>query len=114
MNSINSFNHLAFPLFLFGAFLVFFSLMLADFPKKSQDHNVELEKFYETVCQNPNIELQLELIKTKSDFINTLVKIGSSLGYSFTVADVEESIQSFTNQTYTNHICLSIGCWKFG
>lgn len=58
------------------------------------------------------IELQLESVKTKSDFINTLVKIGSSLGYSFTVADVEESIQSFTNQTYTDHICLSIGCWK--
>ncbi len=114
MNFINSFNHLAFPLFLLGAFLVFFSLMSADFSKKSQDHNVELEKFYETVCQNKNIELQLESVETKSDFINTLVRVGSSLGYSFTVTDVEESIQSFTNQTYSDHICLSIGCWKFG
>lgn len=111
-------NQVIFPLALF--LMIFLSFYAEPYLGKnniSKDNLVnnnyvsELDKFFEIVSQNDNLMSQLELIMEGENYIEQIVELGNSLGYRFTVSDVEQSIAENTANTNSNYICLPIGCW---
>ena len=112
-------NQFIFPLALF--LIIFFGFYAEPYLGKnniSKDNLVnnnyvsELDNFFEIVSQNDNLISQLELIMEREDYIEQIVKLGNSLGYRFTVLDVEQSIVANTVNSDSNYICLPIGCWQ--
>ena len=55
---------------------------------------------------------QLELIMKEDNFSERIVTLGHSLGYSFTLTDISQSIAEHTASPNSNYICLPPGCWK--
>ena len=112
-------NQFIFPLALF--LIILFSFYSESYLGKnniSKDNLVnnnyvsELDQFFEIVSQNDTLMSQLELIMEGEKYLERIVELGNSLGYQFTVSDIEKSIAENTANTNSNYICLPIGCWK--
>lgn len=71
----------------------------------------DLDKFYQIVADDPTLAQQFESITEKEDFLKLAVQIGSQRGYSFTVAEVESSIEDTTSSEQGEYFCLPVGCW---
>ena len=113
-------NQFIFPLALF--LIILFSFYAESYLGKNsiyQDDLVnnnyvsELDNFFEIVSQNENLMSQLELIIEGEKYLEQIVELGNSLGYRFTVSDVEQSIAENTVNSDSNYICLPIGCWQY-
>ena len=112
-------NQFIFPLALFSViYLSFYAELYLGRNSILTDNQVsnnclsELDNFFEVVCQDDNLMSQFELIMEGDNFIQQIVKLGNSLGYRFTVSDVEQSIVDNTSNIDSNYICLPIGCWQ--
>ncbi len=121
MNFTAYVNQFLFPLALFG--LVLFSFYAEPYLVKNNQSSrkslvgnnnyiSELDKFYEVVIQDDNLMSQLESIIEGENLIEQIIKLGNSLGYKFTLSDVERSIANNTANFDSHYICLPIGCWQ--
>lgn len=112
-------DRLIFPVALFV--LIFSSFYLESYLSKSSyssldnkadNHHSELEQFYEFVGRDNNLLSQLDSIVENENYLEQIVKLGSSLNYTFTTSDLYQSITKYTANSNSNYICLPLGCWR--
>lgn len=70
-----------------------------------------LNKFYQKISDDSLLKKQFELIISKKNFPQLLVRLGGSRGYSFTVDEIENSIKEHTAKDQGDYICFPMGCW---
>ena len=121
MNVTAYVNQFLFPLALFG--LVLFSFYAEPYlvknnkisgkkPVGNNNYISELDRFYEVVIKDDNLMSKLESIIEEKNLIEQIIKLGNSLGYKFTLSDIEQSIADNTANSDSHYICLPIGCWQ--
>lgn len=59
----------------------------------------DLKAFQDTVNQDEALRQQLQEQTTKSEFVDTAIRLGKAAGYDFTAAEVEEFLNSATVPT---------------
>ena len=74
----------------------------------------ELEQFFNKVSQDSILTSKLESIIEEKNFMEQIVILGNSLGYTFTIKDVRQSIAEHTANPDGSYICLPLGCWRIG
>ena len=71
----------------------------------------DLEKFYQVVSNDTNLMKQLDSISDRKNFLTEMVKLGAKKKYTFTISEVEASINSSTTSGQGDYFCLPVGCW---
>lgn len=132
MEFITSLNNILLPLFLVGLIFCIASILLyvpqsnsageADDESNIKSNEpvetlsnlpqtTDLEKFYQTVNNDPMLYEQFESLINQKDFLHQIVQLGVRLGYIFTDSEIEASIEASTAAGQGEYFCLPIGCW---
>ena len=70
-----------------------------------------LEKFYQEITNDPLLMQQFESITHRKQFIKLAIRLANARGYTFTVSELEDSIEDSTASEQGEYFCLPIGCW---
>lgn len=93
-------------------FIIFFCVVSLFFSVSKSHVKTDLDKFYDRVSQDLLLEQKLEAIVKQENFLEQIVELGVSLGYSFTVTEVKDSMAIYTPPQQNQYLCLPIGCWQ--
>lgn len=93
-------------------FVVFFCVVSLLFYVPKSQPQTDLDLFYDRVSQDPFLEQKLEAIVKQENVLEQIVELGVSLGYSFTVSQLKDSMAIYTPPQPTQYFCLPIGCWQ--
>ena len=120
MDLLNTFaNQYLFPFFVFLILISFFqqptkidrtatNLNQPTIVQKSITTLSPLEQFYDRIEQDPQLLDRIEIIITQDNFITEITALGNSLGYQFSILELEKTVTYINN----HYICLPIGCWN--